>query len=239
MTVLLRKLWQIIWGQSKPPAAVDSFELLPGDPLFDFLQHASGTVELDRLTFDSPALRQLRAAGVKLVAPRISQGELIGLLKLDKHPSEDQNWRTLAEFSLASITGNEREAIRQVGQAVQTLSLPDSLLDRLKTAVAEATMNAIEHGNKNQPELPVVIQVQASPDAVRVRITDQGGGQPIPEPEAPNLEAKLAGLQTPRGWGLFLIKNLTDEMRIISNDTQHTIELTLYLEAEKNVNQTS
>jgi serine phosphatase RsbU (regulator of sigma subunit)/anti-sigma regulatory factor (Ser/Thr protein kinase) len=156
-------------------------------------------------------------------------------------PASDKNqsWRNLVEFSLASILGNEREAIRQVGQAVQTLSIPDSLLDRLKTAVAEATMNAIEHGNKNQPDLPVVIQVQASPTAVRVRITDQGGDQPIPEPEAPNLEAKLAGLQTPRGWGLFLIKNLTDEMRVISNHTHHTIELTLYLEAEKNVSQTS
>jgi anti-sigma regulatory factor (Ser/Thr protein kinase) len=81
--------------------------------------------------------------------------------------------------------------------------------------------------------------VQASSIAVRVRITDQGGGQPIPEPEAPNLEAKLAGLQTPRGWGLFLIKNLTDEMRVISNHTHHTVELTLYLEGEKNVSQRS
>lgn len=213
MITLLRNLWQIIWGQPESKVetspvqpesltATGPFELEPGDPLFDFLQGAAGTVELP-------------ASG------------------------KNQSWRKLAEFSLASILGNEREAIRQVGQAVQTLSIPDSLLDRLKTAVAEATMNAIEHGNKNQPDLPVVIQVQASPTAVRVRITDQGGGQPIPEPEAPNLEAKLAGLQTPRGWGLFLIKNLTDEMRVISNHTHHTIELTLYLEAEKNVSQGS
>lgn len=250
MTALLQKLWQIIWGKAEPeadpvpaqpppPAKAASFELLRGDPLFDFLQRTSGPVELDRLNFDSPALQQLQAAGVKLVAPLVNQGELIGLLKLDNDISEDQNWRTLAEFSLASTTGNEREAMRQVGQAVQILSLPDSLLDRLKTAVAEATMNAIEHGNKNQPDLPVVIQVQVSSAAVRVRITDQGGGQPIPEPEAPNLEAKLAGLQTPRGWGLFLIKNLTDEMRVISDDTHHTIELIISLEAEKNANQTS
>jgi anti-sigma regulatory factor (Ser/Thr protein kinase) len=96
-------------------------------------------------------------------------------------------------------------------------------------------MNAIEHGNKNRPELPVFIQVQASPTALSVRITDQGGGQPIPEPEAPNLEAKLAGLQTPRGWGLFLIRNLMDEMHMTTNDTHHTIELILYLEAEEQV----
>lgn len=150
----------------------------------------------------------------------------------------NQSWRTLAELSLASEVGNEREAMRRVSQAVQELSLASSTLERLKTAVAEATMNAIEHGNKNQPELPVFIQIQASPQALSVRITDHGGGQPIPEPEAPDLEAKLAGLQTPRGWGLFLIKNLMDEMHVISDETHHTVELILYLEAEKNASQT-
>jgi anti-sigma regulatory factor (Ser/Thr protein kinase) len=148
-------------------------------------------------------------------------------------------WRTLVEFSLASQLGNEREAMRRIGQAVEELHLSQVALDRLNTAVAEATMNAIEHGNKNRPELPVDIWLRVSPTALSVRITDQGGDQPIPEPEAPNLEAKLAGLQTPRGWGLFLIKNLMDEMYVTSDATHHTIELILYLEKQKNVSQTS
>ncbi len=139
-------------------------------------------------------------------------------------------WRTLAEFSLPSVPGNEREAIRRVAEAVREIGLSGTYLERLKTAVAEATMNAIEHGNKNRPEWPVQVELSASETALLVRITDQGGGQPILEPETPNLEAKLAGLQTPRGWGLFLIKNLMDEMRFINDETHHTIELVLYLE---------
>ncbi|HXW00664.1 MAG TPA: SpoIIE family protein phosphatase, partial [Anaerolineae bacterium] len=148
-------------------------------------------------------------------------------------------WRTLVEFSLASQLGNEREAMRRVGQAVEELHLSQVALDRLNTAIAEATMNAIEHGNKNRSEVPVDIQLRVSPTALSVRITDQGGDQPIPEPEAPNLEAKLAGLQTPRGWGLFLIKNLMDEMYVTSDATHHTVELILYLEEQSNVSQTS
>jgi anti-sigma regulatory factor (Ser/Thr protein kinase) len=62
-----------------------------------------------------------------------------------------------------------------------------------------------------------------------VRITDRGGGQEIPEPEMPNLEAKLAGAQTPRGWGLFLIKNMVDELNVTTDDLHHTVELVLYL----------
>jgi anti-sigma regulatory factor (Ser/Thr protein kinase) len=44
----------------------------------------------------------------------------------------------------------------------------------------------------------------------------------------PDLGAKLAGEQTPRGWGLFLIKNLVDDVRDRSSGTEHTIDLILY-----------
>jgi len=143
---------------------------------------------------------------------------------------EQQHWRTLGELMLPSIPGNERQAMEQVAQAVQELRLPSRRLEKLKTAVAEATMNAMEHGNHYQPDVPVIIQVQASATALAVRISDQGEGPATIEAEAPDLEAKLAELQTPRGWGLFLIKNLVDELYIINTDTHHTVELILNLE---------
>jgi anti-sigma regulatory factor (Ser/Thr protein kinase) len=91
-------------------------------------------------------------------------------------------------------------------------------------------MNAMEHGNRYRAELPVSIRVLASDTALSVEITDHGGGQPIPEPEAPDIEAKLAGAQTARGWGLFLIKNMVDDVRVTSDETHHTLELVLKLE---------
>ncbi|MEP7198797.1 MAG: SpoIIE family protein phosphatase, partial [Chloroflexota bacterium] len=144
------------------------------------------------------------------------------------HPSE--SWRTLAEFSIASATGNERMAMQQVAESIQSLALPAARIERLKTAVSEATMNAIEHGNHNNPDLPVAIRVRANGAALSVTITDKGGGALIPLKEEPNLEAKLAGLQSPRGWGLFLIKNLVDEMNVTSDEQHHTIELIMRLE---------
>jgi anti-sigma regulatory factor (Ser/Thr protein kinase) len=131
-----------------------------------------------------------------------------------------------------SEPGNERLVMDRVAAVVDDLNLPARRLERLKIAVSEATMNAIEHGNQNRPEVPVSITVLASPLAVAVRIADRGGGRPIPEqPVTPNLDAKLAGLQAPRGWGLYLIKNLVDEMHISGDATQHTIGLILYREA--------
>jgi serine phosphatase RsbU (regulator of sigma subunit)/anti-sigma regulatory factor (Ser/Thr protein kinase) len=148
----------------------------------------------------------------------------------NQQPANNQHWHTLAEFSVPSIPGNERQAMEQVALAVRDLHLPTRRLEQLKTAVAEATMNAMEHGNHYQADVPVVIQVQATDTTLAVRITDQGEGPATFEAQAPDLEAKLAELQTPRGWGLFLIKNLVDDLYIINTATHHTVELILNLE---------
>ena len=139
--------------------------------------------------------------------------------------------RTLTEFSVPSEPGNERRAMEVVADVIKDVGLEGQRLERLKTAVAEATMNAMEHGNKYKPEVPVKIQVLSSEADLAVRITDQGG-TPVPDPdkEAPDLEAKLEGLQTPRGWGLFLIKNMVDEMHVTSDESHHTIEVVMHLE---------
>ncbi len=152
------------------------------------------------------------------------------------------DWRTLAEFTLASEPGNERQALARVAEAVRVLNLPTKRLEQLKTAVAEATMNAMEHGNHYQPEKPVSIQVLASHKALSVRVTDHGGTRTLsadPDIEAPDLEAKLAELQTPRGWGLFLIKNMVDEMHISNDASHHTVELIVYLEGESHASEKS
>jgi serine phosphatase RsbU (regulator of sigma subunit)/anti-sigma regulatory factor (Ser/Thr protein kinase) len=139
----------------------------------------------------------------------------------------------LIEFDLPSAPGNERQAMQRVADAIATLGLDPTKTEKVKTAVAEATMNAIEHGNKNDPDLPVSISVALSggtrDEQLRIRITDHGGGQEIPEQTSPDLDAKLRGEQTPRGWGLFLIKNMVDEMHVTSDDVHHTVELVVHL----------
>ena len=135
-----------------------------------------------------------------------------------------------ADFNIPSRPGNERLAIQKVSEAVQDLGLSSSRLEKLKTAVGEATMNAMEHGNKYRDDLPVHIRLQASMEKLSVFITDHGGGQRIPGAATPDLEAKLDGLQSPRGWGLFLIQNMVDDLKVTSDETHHTVELMLHLE---------
>ncbi len=143
-------------------------------------------------------------------------------------PADGQN-ETLAVFELPSRPGNERRAMERVAELVAPLGLPAAKVERLKTAVAEATMNAMEHGNQYNEDKPVRVQVTRDERDLTVSITDHGGGQSMSEAETPDLTAKLAGQQSPRGWGLYLIQNMVDEMRVSGDDAHHTVALVVHL----------
>ncbi len=139
--------------------------------------------------------------------------------------NQESQWQEISSFTVQSEPGNERQAIAQVEQAIQNITFPPEHLERLKTAVGEATMNAMEHGNRYQPEKLVKIRVSTSEDQLCIAITDRGRSGPIPDPQTPDIEAKLEGSQSPRGWGLFLIKNMVDDMRVSGDENHHTVEL--------------
>ena len=138
--------------------------------------------------------------------------------------------RRLDAFALASEPGNERLAISRVAETASSAGISAGQLERLKTAVAEATMNAIEHGNKNHAEIPVDVEVIQAGDEITVAITDQGGAPTqdlAADAEEPDLIKKLAGAQRPRGWGLFLIRNMVDAMEVTTDGQRHTVWLTM------------
>jgi anti-sigma regulatory factor (Ser/Thr protein kinase) len=166
--------------------------------------------------------------------PGAEQEDDITMVTLQRSPGAaivagSANGTVLAEFELASEPGNEREAIARVEAAVAGAGLEQARLERLKTAVAEATMNAMEHGNEYRAERPVSIRVLGSEDSVRVQVSDLGGVTELPDPEVPDLEAKLAGRQKPRGWGLFLIEQMVDEARVTGDEGRRTLELVVRL----------
>src|ERR671922_476872 len=223
--------------------------LEPGESV---LLHSDGVVEAhdpERDMFGFPRLKETVAAapgGQHLIdrvladleaftGPDAEQEDDITMVTLQRSGGEaivapSANGRVLAEFELPSAPGNEREAIDRVERAVADLELEAARLQRLKTAVAEATMNAMEHGSEYRADRPVSIRVLHTADSLRVQVTDLGGAADLPEPEAPDLEAKLAGRQKPRGWGLFLIERMVDEARVTGEGGRHTLELVLRLQ---------
>ena len=134
----------------------------------------------------------------------------------------------ITAFSIPGEEGNERLAMDRVAAAIADLGLPAARLERLKTAVSEATMNAIEYGSQGRAEVPVDVVVETTTDAIVVRIIDRALSGAVPtDAEAPDIELKLAGEQKPRGWGLFLIRNMVDSMDVTSDGSTQTLTLTM------------
>jgi anti-sigma B factor antagonist len=154
------------------------------------------------------------------------------------HATQQPEWQPLAEFTLSSEPGDEHLAMQQVAAAVQELHLPPARLKRLKMAVTDATLRAIEYRSKYRPDFSLSIRVLASQKVMAVRAANQGSSRPPPTTQAPEMEAKLAGQYSPRGWGFFLIERRVAEMKGTGDPPRHIIELFLYLEGEQRGSET-
>lgn len=144
-------------------------------------------------------------------------------------PTPGPAWHTLVEFSLPSELSSEGLARAKLAEAVQGLSLPAASLERLKMVVAEATLNAIEHGQRYRSNAPMVIRVLVSDRSLPMHITDQDSGGSLPKLETPtDLATQLADQQPSRGWGFFLIEKMAEELQLSGDEAHHTIELFLY-----------
>ena len=159
-----------------------------------------------------------RSVGAEAFAGEVDAGQTAARVLLDVH--------------IPSATGNERLAMDQVVEAVEPLGLEGERLERLKTAVSEAAMNAIEHGSGGQPEIPIHVRVTATSTQIQVRIADLGLGGEIPlgQSEVPDIEAKLRGDQSPRGWGLFLIEAMVDEVATEQTEQGQAVVLSVNLD---------
>lgn len=222
--------------------------LVPGDSVFFY---SDGLIEAhnpDEDMFGFPLLRQIltqNRCNNDLVQCFLGElGDFTGAgweqeddvtfvtLQRDPEHPQDAQEQLLIELSVPSAQGNERQAMEQVASVVAELGMHPDRLERLKTAVAETTMNAMEHGNHYQEDKPVDIQVSTTSQRLCVSIADHGSGPVLAPTGVPNLEAKLEGLQPPRGWGLYLIENMVDDMEVISTESHHIIKLYFDLKGE-------
>src|SRR5512132_3961313 len=118
-------------------------EIAPNDPLVAYFSGATGAVDISTLQLDSPALEGLREAGIRLVVPLVSQGELIGLLNLGPRRSE-QEYSADDRKLLNDLAGHAAPAVRvaqlvreqerierelRVAQLIQQQVLPQELPD--------------------------------------------------------------------------------------------------------------
>lgn len=115
------------------------------------------------------------------------------------------------ELHIPNAFGYEKVAMNFAATAAKDMGLSVARIEDLKTAVSEACLNAIEHGNKMDATMKVGIVLNV--EELKLQVTVQDEGSEIGPVKTPKIEDKIEGRSNNRGWGIFLIKSLMDEVK--------------------------
>jgi serine/threonine-protein kinase RsbW len=133
------------------------------------------------------------------------------------------------DLSFPSELGFEKVAREAVAAFARRLGYDRDRVEDLKTALGEACINAIEHGNGHMPGLRVDVSCSCSDDRLTVDVHDRGLKRYQAAGTTPSIETKLVGLAPLRGMGLMMIAQLVDEAGFAeSADGGNLFRLVLY-----------
>ncbi|GAB4415663.1 MAG: hypothetical protein Fur0044_10770 [Anaerolineae bacterium] len=129
----------------------------------------------------------------------------------------------MIEISLPSELGYEKVATSAIATLARPMGFSQERIDDLKTALSEAVLNGIEHGNGLNGQLRVQIIALVEQSALTLKIIDQGL-HPLP-----SLNLVRQERTGHRGWGLLLVKNLVDEVKAVVRPGRNELQLKLYV----------
>ncbi len=133
------------------------------------------------------------------------------------------------ELHIPSVMGFEKVAMECSASGAKRMGFTEDRIEDLKTAVAEACLNAIEHGNRMDTNTKVGITLTVEESKLQVSVKDEGKG--IGQVPIPSIESKIRGEDKPRGWGIFLIKSLVNEVSFEpSPEGGNVTKMIIYLE---------
>jgi serine phosphatase RsbU (regulator of sigma subunit) len=127
-------------------------EIAPNDPIVAYFASASGVVEIDKLDLDSPALRAMKEADIKVVVPLVSQGELIGLLNLG--PRLSQQEYSADDRKLLNDLATQTAPAVQVAQLVRQQQQQAQERERIEQELRVARLIQQTLLPKHVPDLP-------------------------------------------------------------------------------------
>ncbi|MBM7566429.1 ATP-binding SpoIIE family protein phosphatase [Paenibacillus sacheonensis] len=114
------------------------------------------------------------------------------------------------EWSLRSHLGSERLIAMKLGDWMEERWPECDIREDVQSAICEAMINAIEHGNGLQPNKYVTLIAQIGGMLAVCRVYDEGGGYfPRLNRDEEEMRKKLES-EDPRGWGLVMIDSLAD-----------------------------
>ncbi len=130
-------------------------------------------------------------------------------------------------LTLPNEIGHERIAMASLASFAKMHGYSLARIEDLKTVVAEAAINAMEHGNKGNPDAVVNIVFHYCDDALQIMVADQGEGikEVLPRPD---IERIVREIDPPVGFGIYLIRQLADEVEFnLEIDSGHRLRMVI------------
>ncbi len=127
-------------------------------------------------------------------------------------------------IQIPSLGENIRIVESFIDNAKEKYDLNDDIYGNIMIAVTESVNNAILHGNKGDKAKNVFLTLMLDDNLIKFTVKDEGEGfdfQNLPDPTAPE------NIEKPGGRGIFLMKNLCDEVKFDENGA--SIVLSFYL----------
>lgn len=116
----------------------------------------------------------------------------------------------VTELQLPNTLGSEKIAMETVTSVAESMGFETERIEDLKTAIAEACTNAMEHGNKFNQNTTVGVVLTANDRALKILVRDHGNG--IDPDQIPKTIITEDGFPTPDcRLGMYLISNLANE----------------------------
>jgi serine/threonine-protein kinase RsbW len=132
------------------------------------------------------------------------------------------------EIRIPKILGSEKIAVEHAEAFAVLVGFDKDRIEEIKTAVSEATLNAIEHASPQELAGTVLVRFWLEQDVMKVLISSKG--RPFtPSDAKPDIRAKVEGKDRPRGWGVYLMKQLADAVEFGSANEFTFVILTFRL----------
>ena len=128
------------------------------------------------------------------------------------------------KIQIPSLNENIRIVESFIDNAQEKYDFDDDIYGNIMIAVTESVNNAIKHGNKNDKDKNVTLSLSLDKNEINFVVEDEGVGfdyNDLPDPTAPE------NLERPEGRGIFLMKNLCDEVEF--EDEGRKVKLSFYV----------
>ncbi len=128
------------------------------------------------------------------------------------------------KLKIPSLIDNIRIVESFIDHAREKFNFNEDIYGNIMVAVTESVNNAIVHGNHNDKEKNVHLEVELDDSTISFSVMDEGKGfdyENLPDPTSPE------NLDTPGGRGIYLIKHLADEVKF--NNNGKLIKMTFYM----------